>query len=265
MSPSRRAIIGSVPVGNGPSSMTTGDDAIWAANTIQGTVARIDPRDNRVVATIPIGRRLGAVTFAGGIVWAAVQAPEATAGAMGKIVFDDSGDLYAMNADGTGRKQITSGDELDRDPDWSPDGTRIAFSREERDDGAHLFVVNSDGTGLRQLTSGQVFDLDVTWSPDGSMLAFYRNPGTGRPTRSDTGGQLWVIKADGTGARDITPRLEGSVGRPDWSPDSTTIVFRSDSEQVIRLYTVRPDGTGLTQLTTDPGNKGFLPLGRQTE
>jgi DNA-binding beta-propeller fold protein YncE len=102
MSPSRRAIIGSVPVGNGPSSMTTGDDAIWAANTIQGTVARIDPRDNRVVATIPIGRRLGAVTFAGGIVWAAVQAPEATAGAMGKIVFDDSGDLYAMNADGTG-------------------------------------------------------------------------------------------------------------------------------------------------------------------
>jgi protein kinase-like protein/WD40 repeat protein len=245
ISPSRRAIVGSVPVGNGPSSIATGEDAIWAANAIQGTVARIDPRDNSVVAAIPIGRRLGGVTVAGGIVWAAVQAPEATAGATGKIAFDDSGDLYVMNADGTGRKQITSGDELDRDPDWSPDGTRIAFSREERNGGSHLFIANADGTELRQVTRGEVFDFDAAWSNDGSRLAFHRASAK----------HMWVIKVDGTGARDITPRFEGNAGRPDWSPDSTTIVFRSDPEDVNQLFAVRPDGTGLTQLTTDPGNK----------
>lgn len=54
-----------------------------------------------------------------------------------KIVYaikDDDGhtitssDLYIINADGTGKKQLTNTpDRLERDPRWSPDGTRVVF------------------------------------------------------------------------------------------------------------------------------------------
>jgi Tol biopolymer transport system component len=37
-------------------------------------------------------------------------------------------DLFVMNVDGTGRRQLTSGPANDRVPSWSPDGRTIAFS-----------------------------------------------------------------------------------------------------------------------------------------
>jgi Tol biopolymer transport system component len=46
----------------------------------------------------------------------------------GDLTAVDPGDIWVKSADGTGRTQLTSGTADDRDPNWSPDGTRPALS-----------------------------------------------------------------------------------------------------------------------------------------
>ena len=126
-----------------------------------------------------------------------------------------------MNADGSGKRNLTRDRASDDYPTWSPDGRRIAFlrgrhasygARPRRDplDGYDLYVVNADGSGLRRLTlptrgstvscSGQ-----VVWSPDGRTIYFGR----------------YLVRTDGSGAR----RLPYIPSTAVWSPDGRRIAF----------------------------------------
>jgi Tol biopolymer transport system component len=88
-------------------------------------------------------------------------------------------------------------------------------------------------------------DFGPAVSPDGRWIAF---------TRFDDEGiaaQVYVMDADGHQPRAITPpRLEG--GHASWAPDSSEIVFESNEVGAgSRIFTVRPDGSGLRALTRD--------------
>jgi YVTN family beta-propeller protein len=48
-------IVATIPVGAGPQGLAATDDAIWVANSDGGTVSRIDPATNAVVATVTLG------------------------------------------------------------------------------------------------------------------------------------------------------------------------------------------------------------------
>ncbi|MEW5956902.1 MAG: hypothetical protein AB1801_04205 [Chloroflexota bacterium] len=86
----------------------------------------------------------------------------------GKLVFQtqSGGDIYVIDADGTGLRRITHG----LDPQLSPDGARIAFSRWEPR--YELFTINLDGTGEQAWTHGWRQLKSPTWSADGSKLIF---------------------------------------------------------------------------------------------
>ena len=90
-----------------------------------------------------------------------------------KIVFwsnqdDNNGDIYVMNADGSGQIRLTNDPAFETDPAWSPDGTKIVFNRSSVDlETGNVAVMNPDGTGLTNLTnapSGQ-FNGVPDWQP----------------------------------------------------------------------------------------------------
>jgi hypothetical protein len=86
----------------------------------------------------------------------------------GKIVFQtrSGGDIYVINADGTGLQRVTTG----LDPQLSPDGTQIAFTR--WDPRYELFTINIDGSNEQAWTHGWRQMKSPTWSADGSKLIF---------------------------------------------------------------------------------------------
>jgi hypothetical protein len=115
-----------------------------------------------------------AATAAAASVAAPVAGPAATAGnGSGQFVFQtqSGGDIYSMNADGTGLRYVTSG----IDPQLSPDGTQIAFVRWQPR--YELFVINTDGSNERALTHGWREIKSPTWSADGSTLTFSHQEG----------------------------------------------------------------------------------------
>jgi Tol biopolymer transport system component len=96
------------------------------------------------------------------------------------------------------------------------------------------------------------------------------NPGTGQVDAT----AVFTIAADGTGLVQVTPPSM-LAGDCDWSPDGTRLVFATHplggfnfDPVVSNLYTARPDGAGLRQLThsTTPNDRAtqahFTPDGR---
>ena len=89
----------------------------------------------------------------------------------GKILFSAEGDIFVINADGTGRTQITDHPAEDFDPVWSPDGTKIAF-RTHRDGDEEVYIMNADGSDQRNLSyAPNRGDYSPAWSPRCNGLA----------------------------------------------------------------------------------------------
>ncbi len=62
--------------------------------------------------------------------------------------------VFVMNEDGSGKKQLTNLNENCMRPKWSPDGKQIAFTgRKKGMRNNDIYLVNMDGANLRQLTN----------------------------------------------------------------------------------------------------------------
>ncbi len=168
-----------------------------------------------------------------------------------KIAFSSNshGDnnIYVMNANGSGRLQLTSHPANDDNASWSPDGTKIAFSS-DRDGQSRIYVMNSDGTGASALTNriGDGDDNVPSWSPDGAKIAFTSGRGTGFP-------QIYVMDADGSNQTALTASTSWEHA-PRWSPDGSRIAFQH--QEVLNaapdVYVMDADGSNVTNLTASP-------------
>jgi Tol biopolymer transport system component len=102
---------------------------------------------------------------ASGLVW----------GPDGKIVYASSEggnqDIWVMDGDGSGRRQLTFDEHADFQPTMSGDGRRIAFVS-YRSHGAHIWVMEADGSNQRQLTYGDYEDTPY-FSPDGKWVVYH--------------------------------------------------------------------------------------------
>src|SRR5712691_5364833 len=116
--------------------------------------------------------------------------------------------------------------------------------------------MSAGGAGARRLTpklptgpDGNNFETHAQFSPDGRRIIFVKTLGT----RS----AIFVVNLTGTGLRQLTSYSLGVDDRVDWSPDGSLILFsnaRDDARGIpSNIYTIHPDGTGLTQITHERG------------
>ena len=106
-------------------------------------------------------------------------------------------EIFVMNADGSGKKQVTTTGASNFSPYFHPDGTRIIFSSniETRGEGGgrpsfHLYLVRDDGTGLERLTMEGHFNSFPMFSTDGKRLVWVSDRNAKEP------GEFNVFLAD---------------------------------------------------------------------
>jgi Tol biopolymer transport system component len=238
--------------------------------------------------------RLASCVFALLLVAAAPHAGAAYPGQNGKIAYESDDGVHSgisvMNPDGTGQLALTGGGE-ERDPIWSPNGTRIAFSHTDPnppEGHMNVYVMNADGTGALNLTPGANdgqghTGIDPTWSPGGNSIAYNDNAniwvmdaasGAGK-SQLTTGPQadlfpawspnatkiaftrdldIWVMNADGSAPTRLTSATAAERGA-DWSPDGSKIVYDRSGQ----IWSMNADGSGQIALTGGAGQGGVAP------
>lgn len=105
-------------------------------------------------------------------------------------------EIFVINVDGSGKKQVTSNGASNFAPYFHPDGKHIIFSSnletrgEEGRPSFHLYLIGDDGTGLERLTMEGSFNSFPMFSPDGKHLVWVSDRNAKEP------GEFNVFLAD---------------------------------------------------------------------
>lgn len=140
---------------------------------------------------------------------------------------------------------------------WSPKGDDLLFvsNREadpDRTFNYDVFNFNVAKRTIRRLTETKSAEYRPVWSPDGTAVAFLattRSLTSSETTMEDT--HVWVMKADGSGRRELAPALDNRHGAPKWSPDGGFIGFTVQERGNTRLYRVPAAGGPTERLAPD--------------
>jgi len=127
----------------------------------------------------------------------------------GRILYLQRGDLFAVNADGSGRERLTKGWEIG-DFALSPDGRRLAVSVHGKGGDRIVSVpAHGDGTPVTLMRGPYTA---FSWTSDGKALALASREGI-------AGSRLYVVNADGTGLSAVPGlRWPNGVVDPAWRP-----------------------------------------------
>lgn len=167
--------------------------------------------------------------------------------------------IWIMAADGTDKMQVTQTRSFDASPDWSPDGSTLVYSRSGQRR-VELRTISAEapfGSSAELTDTPMRRESQAAWSPDGSRIAFSAFDCN---LRGICGTRLGVVGADGTGYTLLTPAREQN-GDPDWSPDSSTLLFTSDggSTDDFDVFSMSASGGPRTRLTNGRGDWDTSP------
>jgi Tol biopolymer transport system component len=182
--------------------------------------------------------------------------------------------LSVVNLDGSGRLDLIdnpSGYEI-RQLAWSPDSQRIALTvGVQQEDGGYIHdihLINPDGTQHVNITkTADAFESEPVWSPDGQQLAVSCNYSQGGVYSKNEMTGIQFFGRDGT-AQIACIDLPDTYAAEDikWSPDGQRVAIFSErilvegkllSSPQTTLFTIKADGTDLTQITASDLDAGY--------
>jgi TolB protein len=180
----------------------------------------------------------------------------------------DSLDIYSVNADGTGLRNLTAHPAIYNHLRVSPDGRRVLFQSNRGQQWWHSYIwmMNSDGTGLKQLTTESSWN--ALWSPDGTRIAF-------EMVVDDDLLHVYVSNADGTNLTKVsgpamqvgntcgTSTTQSRIALVGWIGNGRIAFTRHYCGFGYRNFIVNADGSGFTQTDIPLRNAHFTPDGSQ--
>lgn len=153
--------------------------------------------------------------------------------------------IYVIDAAGGGLRQVTSGAGIDRDPSFSPDGTKIVFDRATGSGKARIYVVDLDGSGLESLTDGSSSATEPVFTPNGRRIVY---TGSGDTDARSDHSDIFAMGPHGENQRVLIDGIRDE-SEPDVSPNGRAIVFVSNRDHGPNLFIARANGSHLRQLT----------------
>jgi len=195
-------------------------------------------------------------------------------------------DPYVCNADGSDGYVLLQNVSHCAYIKWNGDGSKVYYAAgSDYYPPQTMYRSNPDGSGDETITDNLPERTDFAFSPDGSTVAMitgiFHRPYKGAPP-DQIDRNLSIMNPDGSGRTDLlndsfddafgrivtlTNYAPGYTHHPSfhvWGPDNDTIVFTSNCSGNFDIWTIKKDGTGLTQITADSAHDydaGFSPDG----
>lgn len=174
-------------------------------------------------------------------------------------------DLFSLDLKSRKVSRIAATPDYEGDPAVSPDGGSVVYAAGAPGTFADpIFLRSIDGKVVKRLTGENADDAAPAFSPDGSLVVFTRGKtflkGGGKAASGWTDEVICVMKADGSGLREITDKAP-YASSPHFTADGKSIVFAG----MLGIYAVPVDGSAAPKLTiADDGmRRGALsPDGR---
>jgi serine/threonine protein kinase/Tol biopolymer transport system component len=258
-----------------------GPSELWIANVASGATRRVSDRDAIMAAWSPHGHRIAytarartasaptlpsiwtmtpsgdaavAVTSDGALSWNPFWSPD------GRYLYFSSARAGSMNLwrvaidEGSGQpigkpEPMTAPGPFVAHAAISGDGKRLVYASIMLSRNIQRLTIDP-ATGVPKgeptwVTTGSRQWASPDPSPDGQWVAFY--------SHVQPEGDIYVVRPDGTGLRQLTTEAAIADRVPRWSPDSRWIAFFSNRNAESHLWKIRPDGSDLRQMTEVPG------------
>jgi TolB protein len=155
-----------------------------------------------------------------------------------QLIFRNETEIFVVNADGSNQQRIIEGYALRSMPRWSPDGAQLAYLTGEL---GNLNIVLLDlETGITRELVHEMTNGALAWSPTGEYIAFQHEvTELNHFTVNITTGEIVQLLA------------ESSLSEHDfdWSPDGARIAINASHSGTIDIFTMRPDGSDIQQIT----------------
>jgi TolB protein len=181
-------------------------------------------------------------------------------------------DIFTANPDGSNLKQLTTTPGYDAEATISEDGKKIVFTSLRNGD-LDIYSMDASGKHVKQLTHELGYDGGPFFSPDRKWIVYRAYHPTSEKEITEYKDllkqslirpislELWIMKADGSGKRQIT-NLGAASFAPSFFPGGNRIIFSSNQGSTggmgnFELFAINVDGRDIEQITYSPGFDGF--------